>query len=165
MNLRRALFIAAFLLPCAAGTAAAQFPPGQQMPQQEPPCFKEFAKLRDDTQHKGEAIQAASKRKASPQEACHLFTIYTAAEAKMVKYATDNATWCGIPPQAVQQMKVSHAKAAEMRVKICRIAAAPPPAVGPTLSDALGGGIPDASNIKTGHGTFDTLTGSPLGSK
>ena len=164
MNLRRALFIAAFLLPCAAGTAAAQFQAAPQ-PQQEPPCFKEFAKLRDDTQHKGEAIQKASKNKASPQEACRLFTVYTAAEAKMVKYAADNASWCGIPPQVVQQMKQGHVKATEMRAKVCQIAAAPPRQAGPTLSDALGGGIPDASNIKTGHGTFDTLTGSPLGSK
>ena len=161
MNLRRALFIAAFLLPC--GAAAAQFQMPQ--PQQEPPCFKEFAKLRDDTQHKGEAIQAASKHKATPQEACRLFNVFTAAEAKMVKYAAENASWCGIPPQVVQQLKQGHSKAMEMRGKICQIAAAPPRQAGPTLSDALGGSIPDASNVKTGHGTFDTLTGSPLGSK
>ena len=163
MNMRRALFIAALLVPTAAVPAAAQFPPVQQ---QEPPCFKEFSKLRDDAQHKGEAIQKAGKRKVSPQVACRLFTDLTAAEAKMVKYAEKNASWCGIPAQAVEQMKVGHTKANEMRVKICRVAAAPPPSArGPTLSEALGGGIPDANNVKTGHGTYDTLTGSALGGR
>lgn len=161
MNMRRALFIAALLVPGVAAPAAAQFQP---MPRpQEPPCLKAFAKLRDDAQHKGEAIAKASKRKATPQEACRLFSALSAAEAKMVKYAVENATWCGIPAQAVAQMKQGHAKANEMRVKICRIAAAPRAPSGPTLSDALGGGIPDANNIKTGHGTYDTLTGAPIG--
>ena len=32
--------------------------------------------------------------------------------------------------------------------------------------DALGGGaVPDANNIRTGRGTYDTLTGTPLGPK
>jgi hypothetical protein len=162
MNVRRALFIAAFLVPGMAGSAAAQFQP---MPQQEPPCLAAFSKLRDDAQHKGEAIAKAGKHKTSPQEACRLFTALTAAEAKMVKYAVENATWCGIPQQALAQMKQGHDKANEMRTKICRIAAAPPVPQGPTLSDALGGGgIPSANNIKTGRGgTYDTLTGAPIG--
>ncbi len=162
MNMRRALFIAALLIPGVAGSAAAQFQPIPQQ-RQEPPCFKAFAKLRDDAQHKGEAIQKASKQKVSPQVACRLFTALTAAEAKMVKYAVENAAWCGIPAQALEQMKLGHTKANELRVKICRVAAAPPPPSGPTLSDALGGGIPSASNIKSGHGTYDTLTGAPIG--
>ena len=83
----------------------------------------------------------------------------------MVKYAVENAAWCGIPAQAVEQMKAGHAKAEEMRVKICRVAAAPPAPRGPTLSDALNPGIPSSSNIKTGQGTYDTLTGSPLGGR
>ena len=59
MNMRRALFIAALLVPGVAGPAAAQFPPMPQ--QQEPPCFKAFSKLRDDAQHKGKP----SRRRAS----------------------------------------------------------------------------------------------------
>jgi hypothetical protein len=164
MNLRRALFIAAFIVPSAAGTAAAQFQPQPQQ-QEEPPCIKEFMKLRNDTEKKGAAIRAASEHKASPQEACKLFTVFTAAEAKLIKYAADNAAWCGIPPQAVQQMKQGHAKATEMRTKICRVAAAPAVPQGPSLSDALGTSTPDADNIKTGRGTFDTLTGTPLGGR
>ena len=63
-------------------------------------------------------------------------------------------------------MKKAHAQAGEIRTKVCAAAEsvqlAPRP---PSLSDALGGPIPDANNIKTGRGTFDTLTGTPLGSK
>jgi hypothetical protein len=163
MNLRRALFIAAFLWPAAAGTAVAQFQPAPQ--QQPPPCIKEFLRLRNDTEDKGKAIQAASKRKASPREACKLFNIFTAAETKLIKYAADNSVWCGIPPQIVQQMKQGHAKAMEIRTKVCRAAEAPPAPAGPSLSDALTPRVPDADNIKTGRGTFDTLTGTPLGAK
>jgi hypothetical protein len=44
------------------------------------------------------------------------------------------------------------------------MAEAPPPRpAGPSLSDALTSPVPDANNIKTGRGTFDTLTGSPIG--
>jgi hypothetical protein len=162
MNLRQALFITALIWPAASGPALAQFPPAQQ---QEPPCFKEFMKLRNETELKGKAITSASERKASPQEACKLFNAFTAAEAKMIKYATDNATWCGIPPQVLQQMNASHAKATGIRTKICQVAAAPPPPSGPSLSDALSPAVPDAGNIKSGHGTYDTLTGTPLGTR
>lgn len=160
----RALLIAALIGPAAAGTALAQFQPAPA-PQQEPPCIKEFIKLRTDVETKAKAIGTAQKRKATAQEACRLFNIFTAAEIKMMKYANTNAAWCGIPEQALQQMKAGHAKAMAIRNKVCEVAAAPPRPTGPTLSDALGPAIPDADNIKSGRGTYDTLTGTPLGTK
>ena len=168
VKLRRALFIAACLLPAIAGPAAAQFqPPPPPQPQQEPPpCIKGFFRLRDDATKKAGLIRAASERRATPKEACALFNSFTAAELKMIKYAETNATLCGIPPQIIDQMKKAHAQAGEIRTKVC--AAAESVQMGPrppTLSDALSGPIPDANNIKTGRGTFDTLTGSPLGNK
>ena len=166
MRVRRVVFIAAVAAPFAVGTASAQFgpPPGAQQ-QQPPPCIQEFLKLRNDAENKGKAIKAASERKASPQEACKLFSAFTGAEAKMIKYATENSVWCGIPPQIVEQMKQGHAKASEMRTKVCQAAAAPARATGPSLSDALAAPVADSNNIRTGRGTFDTLTGSPLGGK
>ena len=164
MSLRRASCIAACLLPFAAGTAAAQFP-APQAPQQESPCVTEFFKLRDTASKKAEAIRAASQRHAPPQEACGLFNAFSTAEAKMLKYATDNSVWCGIPPQIITQIKEQHAKTNEIRTKICQAAAAPPRPAGPTLSDALSAPITDSNNIKTGRGTFDTLTGTPLGNR
>jgi hypothetical protein len=49
------------------------------------------------------------------------------------------------------------------RTNVCLMAAQPQRPAGPSLSDALGAPITDSSNIKTGRGTFDTLTGTPLG--
>jgi hypothetical protein len=61
-------------------------------------------------------------------------------------------------------MKSNHQKTHETRVRICQIAANPPRPAGPTLGEALGTTpVPDANNVKTGRGTFDTLTGTPLG--
>jgi len=160
------MIIAACMVPFVAGAASAQFPaaPRQQRPQQVSPCVAEFGKLRDAAEKRAAAIRAASARKASPKEACGLFTAFTTAEAKMLKYAVDNAVWCGIPAQIIDTIKKGHAHSDEMRTKVCRIAAAAPVAPrGPTLSDALSAPITDSSNIRTGRGTFDTLTGTPLG--
>jgi hypothetical protein len=203
MKLRRAMFIAACLLPIAAGPAAAQAPwpqqsaapaapwpeqpggspapwpqqparplqsPQQMSPwapqqQQEPPCVQDFGKLRDDAQKKAQAIQQASKRKATPVEACRLFNAFFAAEAKMIKYARDNQTNCRIPQEIITNLNQGHVRTADIRTKVCQAAAQPQRPAGPSLSDALTAPVPSSSNIKTGRGTFDTLTGSPLGSK
>ena len=91
-----------------------------------------------------------------------MFGAFIAAQTKMLKYASDNTVWCGIPPQVVENIKQSVTKISEVRAKVCQVAASPPPS-GPSLSDALSSPVPDSKNIKTGRGTFDTLTGSPLG--
>lgn len=158
MTLRRAL-LAMCVLALSAGGAKAQFgpPPGQQ-----PTCVLEFSKLRDDAEKKAVAIRAASERKAAPREACQLFTALVAAQSKMAKYAADNSVWCGIPNQIVADLKEGIAKTSEIRTKVCQAAAAPRPS-GPSLSEALSSPVPNSNNIKTGRGTFDTLTGNPLG--
>jgi hypothetical protein len=182
MDLRRAALIAVCMFVVTAGPATAQAPWPQQQPpppqqqqaatspwsarpQQMPPCVQEFTKLRDEAQKRANAIRTASERKATPQEACGLFNAFSAAEIKMIKYATDNAVSCGIPPDVLTNMKKGHAKTSEIRTKVCQAAAAPQRPAGPSLSDALTAPITDSNNIKTGGGTFDTLTGTPLGSK
>jgi hypothetical protein len=161
MNLRQAMVIALGLAAYTAAPAHAQVRPA---PQQEPPCVQEFGKLRDDAAKKAGLIREASKRKAPPSEACKLFNSFSAAEEKMLKYAESNTVWCGVPPQIVTQLKQQHAKTVELRTRICQAAANPPRPAGPTLSDTLGAPVTDANNIRTGRGgTFDTLTGSPLG--
>jgi hypothetical protein len=162
MRLRWAM-VALCMVPLCAGVASAQFQPVQPAPpQQEPPCVKEFFKLRDDAEKKGLAIKTANERKASPKEACPLFGALLAAQSKMLKYANENSTWCGIPPQVSENLKQAVAKVSEIRTKVCQAAAAPVQRP-PSLSDALTSPVPDSNNIKTGRGTFDTLTGSPLG--
>ena len=102
MRLRRALPVMC-VVALFAGSAQAQF--GPAAPQQEPPCMQDFAKLREDTEKKAVAIRTASERKASPREACQLFNAFVAAQSKMLKYATDNAAWCGIPNQITAKLK------------------------------------------------------------
>ncbi|HEY0300217.1 MAG TPA: hypothetical protein VGC36_02725, partial [Rhizomicrobium sp.] len=130
-------------------------------------CVEEFVKLRKDVEKRGGAIQAAGQRKQkpSPKEACGLFNAFTGAELKLIKYATANAASCGIPPQFIDTMKQTHAKSDEIRTRICQAAASgpPPSAAAPSLSDALSAPVPDSANIKTGRGTFDTLSGKPIG--
>lgn len=192
MNLRRAMCIAAGMMAVAAAEpATAQFQqtaqPVQQQdsvwdraPQQpaaapattaspwdqpkEPPCVAELMKLRDVADKRASAIHAANTRKASPKEACGLFNALVTAQAKMFKYATDNQQSCGIPPQFITQIKQSQTQVSEIRTKVCNAAAAPQTRE-PTLSDALTAPVPDSNNIRTGRGTFDTLTGTPLGNR
>ncbi len=143
------------------------FGPSLAAPQQaqEPPCFKDFMALRQEADKKGRAIQEASKKKAPPAVACKLFNDYSASEAKLVKYATTNATKCEIPKEIVDSLTKSHTKTNEIRTRVCEVAAAGPPKPrGPSLSDALSAPVPDSGNIKTGRGgTFDTLSGGALG--
>ena len=158
MTLGHAVPLAALLVLTSAAGAAAQF---QQ--QQQPPCFNEFMPLRNEAEKNGKAIEAASKRKAPRPEVCTLFKRFAAAEEKYVKYAETNATWCGIPEEAVKQMKANHTRTLQIRKQVCAVAVAPKPR-GPTLGDALGTtpNVPSGSNTRTGRGTFDTLTGNPL---
>ena len=181
MNLRRALFIAAFLLPAAADPALAQMQPRQapanpfdqpainpfdHPPQQqgEPPCMKDFAKLRDEAEKHAAAVMAAQKNKVPLPEACKLLTVFSNSQEKFLAFAKKNETTCGIPSQLIQQISLGHANVAKARTKVCQMAAQPQRPAGPSLSDALGAPIPDARNIRTGRGTYDTLTGTPLGS-
>jgi hypothetical protein len=137
--------------------------PWSAQPQQVPPCVQQFGKLRDDAQRKAHAIQVTMQRRPSAKEACALFNAFSAAEAKMIKYATENAVSCHIPPEVLTTLKKGHARTTEIRTRACQAAAAPPQPAAPTLSDALNAPIIDSSDIKTGGGTFDTLTGAPLG--
>jgi hypothetical protein len=158
--------------PPAPQQQAAQPPgpdPWTQPPQQQlPPCLEGFVKLRKEVERRGGMIQAAGQRKQkpSPKEACNLFVAFTGAETKMIKYATENAASCGIPAQIIENMKQSHAKSDEVRSRVCQVAAQGPaaaPAAPPSLSDALSAPVPDSANIRTGRGTYDTLTGNPIG--
>jgi len=142
--------------------------PGQQQQsqqQQQEICLQDFMKLRDAAQKRAGAIRTAGQRKAPAKEACGLFGAFSDAEVKMIKYATDNATRCGIPGEIVTNLKQNHTKTAELRTRVCQAAAGPQGPAAPSLSDALSAPVPNASNIKTGRGTYDTLTGTPLGSK
>jgi len=173
MSLCRALFIAALALPIAAGPALAQVQPrqapanpfNQPPPQQqdEPPCMKDFAKLRDEAERQAAAVMTAQKNKVPLPEACKLLTTFAASQERFLAFAKKNEVWCGIPPQLIQNISKGHDNVVKARTKVCQMAAQPQRPAGPSLSDSLSAPITDSSNIKTGRGTFDTLTGTPLG--
>jgi len=136
-------------------------PMGAARPQ-EPPCFKDFAKLSEDAAKKRGAIEQAGKKKVGPAVACRLFNDYAASEAKLIKFVSANTASCGMPKSLLEDLNKSHAQTTQIRTRVCEVAAAPPKPRGPSLSDALSAPVPDSSNVKRGHGTFDTLSGSPL---
>ncbi|MFG1297452.1 hypothetical protein [Xanthobacter variabilis] len=135
-------------------------------------CQSDVTAARAELEEKGKALNEAGKKKADPQTLCPLFRAFSTAEAKWVKFLTENKDWCQIPEQAIKQAAASHKKTNEVRDKVCQVAAnggagpsgpAKPPAQG-SLSSALG--------ITTGYsatkasdgksGVFDTLSGNVL---
>ncbi len=157
------------MAPAAPVAQPVQPAPAQQAaPQgQTPPCFNEFLPLRQEAEKRAEPLRTAGqpgKAKLTQPEACKAFKEFAAAEGKMMKFVEEKNVWCGIPLEAVKQMKANHLRTVKMRDQVCnaaRPAAAAPAA--PSLSDALGTArIPDARNTNTGRGTLDTLTGNPI---
>jgi hypothetical protein len=129
-------------------------------PPSMPPKCAEFPKLREDAQKKVAVVQATGQRHGKREEMCAAVTKFSAAEGTVVKFLEENKTLCGIPGEAVNQAKATHAHTEEFREKVC--AEGPKPKI-PTLSDAIATPTVDTEkNTKTGRGTFDTLTGNPL---
>jgi hypothetical protein len=120
--------------------------------------------LRDQVQKDAGAIQAANQKHATAVEACKLFKVFLATESKMISAIETNGPTCGLPPEVSKQVREGHGKASQIAKQICDAAAMGPRQAGPSLSDALGSTptVPDATNTKTGKGTYDTLTGNAL---
>jgi hypothetical protein len=140
-------------------TAPAAPPPQQQMP----PCFNEFAPLRGEAEKRANVLKAAMEKKVAREEACSLIKRFAEAEAKVVKFIKANAQSCGIPPQAITQMKSNHERTMKMQTQVCSASAGPAKPTGPGLSEALGtarGGTLDP--LAPQSGGLDTLTGNVL---
>jgi hypothetical protein len=132
-------------------------------PQQPPAACQSLMAMRDDTQKAGAALKAAGERKAQPEEACKLFKVFVAAESRMIKALEENSQTCGVPPEAIKQVKAQHVNVGKMAKQVCDAAAAGPRQTGPSFSEVLGSTptVPDNAT-KRGYGTFDTLSGSQL---
>jgi hypothetical protein len=130
-----------------------------------PPVCQQLMAMRDETQKNAAALGAAQQRKVKDAvEACRLFKVFLASEAKFIQGLTENVTTCGVPPQVIKQAQEGHGKASLVGKQVCEVAEHPQP-TGPSLSDALNSAptMPDAGNTKSGRGgTFDTLQGNPL---
>ncbi len=128
-------------------------------------CMKQFAPLREEAERRGKLIKAASERHAGPDEACKLIGNYSAAEVKMIDYVKSHAAKCGIPPQIAEQLQGNHKSTEALQKKVCGVAQQMQqrgPA-GPSLSEVLGSAsAPEATPVKKGGSTFDTLNGNVL---
>ena len=120
---------------------------------------EQFPALREQAEKDANAIKSASDKKAAREEICALFNRFSASEGRMAKFLETNQKSCGVPPDAIKQVKTQHARTQQIRKNVCTAAAAPR---GPSLSDALGGPILPDDKPKPGRGTFDTLTGNAL---
>jgi hypothetical protein len=134
---------------------------------QQPPCANEFLPLRQAVERDGAAVKKLADRKAPREQVCEQIKKFAVTEAKYLKFLSDNQTWCGIPAQAVQQVKAGHAHTLKLRTQVCAVGGAvqgragPPP--GPGLSEALGTAQSfTPPSPKTARGTYDTLTGNPF---
>ena len=126
-------------------------------------CVAQFNAHREEVQKRGIAARAGGDKKVTREEMCKLVTIYATAEAKWVKYTQDNQARCGIPKDAVDQIKGVHAKTAEIRKQICAAGAQGGAPAAPSLSDALGTTrLPAETEKRKPGGTMDTLTGNAL---
>jgi hypothetical protein len=135
-----------------------------QLAQSGQPCMEEFGTLQKDREKHGTALKEAQPRK-DRAELCGLLKSYSVTEAKVVKFMETNNVWCGIPPQAVTQIKTVYANTQKITKQVCSGGGGPSgPPPPPSLSDALGTTrVPDSTTTRTGRGTLDTLTGNPLG--
>ena len=127
-----------------------------------PPQCAQFPAMSAATKKKADAVSEAMKAKADRKEICRLMTAFVASEGSIIKFLIANKTWCGVPDQAVTNASASHEKSIKFRDVVCTEAPAPK---APTLSDAIKTPqVDSSSNTKSGRGgTFDTLTGNPLG--
>ena len=154
----------------AAPITGSAFERGPAPPSQAggPPddCMKKFMPLREEAEKRGKMIKAAGERKAGPEEACKLIGNFGQAEIKMIKFVESNAARCGIPPQVADQMKTGHKNTEGMQKKVCGMAQQMQQRgpSGPSLSEVLGSSAaaPEATAVRKGGSTFDTLNGNVL---
>jgi hypothetical protein len=128
--------------------------------------MKDFVPLREEAERRGKLIKAASDRHAPPDEACKLIGNFGEAEVKMIKYVETHQSKCGIPPQVVDQLRSGHKGTETLLKRVCAVAqqAQQRGPAGPSLSEVLGSATaePQASSVKKGGSTFDTLNGNVL---
>jgi hypothetical protein len=133
MRVCPALSFAALIVavPFAAGAQFGGMPgsPGGPLTPPRPPlpsACQQLQTLRAEIQKHSAAIQEANKRKASAQEACQLFKSFLSAEAEFVNSLEENSQACGVPTDAIKQVKEGHAKAGQFGKQVCEAAARSP---------------------------------------
>jgi hypothetical protein len=158
-------------LPMPAGPGAMQGAPAPGMmmggpgpsPEQQK-CVQEFQGYRQEVEKRARAAEAESKKKPTREKMCELVGLYSTAEFKWIKFSETNMVKCGIPKEAIEQIKSVHVHTLDAKKKLCSAGPGQAAPAAPSLSDALGASLQpteEAKKHKRG-GTMDTLTGDVL---
>jgi hypothetical protein len=137
--------------------------PGPTPEQQK--CVQEFQNYRQEVEKRARTAEAESKKKPTRERMCELVGLYSTAEYKWIKFSETNMVKCGIPKQAIDQIKAVHTHTVETKKKLCSAGPTQAATATPSLSDALGASlqpnVEEPSKRKVG-GVMDTLTGNVL---
>jgi hypothetical protein len=118
-----------------------------------------------EVEKRGAAAKAANERHAPREEFCKVISALAGAAEKWARYTEKEAKGCGIPGDAVTQIKAESEHLGKIKTQIC--SAGPAAAAGPpSLSEALG---TDRMPIDDGNkatakrgGVLDSMTGAPV---
>ncbi|MBS7543417.1 hypothetical protein [Ancylobacter oerskovii] len=135
-------------------------------------CQTNVNKLRGDLESRGNALQAATKKKRPPSELCPLFRNFASSQQKFLSYLRTNKTKCGVPDEVLSKLRENTNGVVGVRDKVCKVAAdmqsgggaaggGAPPQSSVASGLGLSSGLPGVSANKPG-GVFDTLGGSAL---
>jgi hypothetical protein len=131
---------ATFALPALLMAAAAS--PAWAMPAS---CQADFQKYTGERQAAVDRINAFNKKRPSAQAACAAFGNLTGAEARLIKWMTENKDWCQIPEAFFTQIQQAAGQTTKVRGQVCTAAkreaqgggaaprGAPPPGAGVRL--------------------------------
>jgi len=96
---------------------------------------QELLSLRNEVGKYSQAIQAASRKKAGAGQLCKLFSVFTAAEDKMLKALEERRVVCGVPARVIDQLKAGHGRATQLTERVCEVAQGQPTGLMPTEAD------------------------------
>jgi hypothetical protein len=109
-------------------------------------CQADFQKYNDDRQAAVDRINSFNKKRPTAQAACAAFGTLTGAEARLIKWMTENKDWCQIPDVFFDQIKQAAGQTTKVRGQVCTAArreaageggggprGAPPPGAGVRL--------------------------------
>ena len=91
-------------------------------------------------------IKAAKGKQLDPNVFCAKSGGLMTAENAMIAYMEKNKDWCGIPDDALDNLKANHAKSAAFAAKACKVAAEMKKA----KEQAANGGGPESQPLPTG---------------
>lgn len=150
------------------GTAA---PPPQQANPNTADCQGQVDKLRGQLESRGEALQAAAKKKLPPTELCPMFRNFASAQQSFYNFLSTNKAKCGVPDEVLTKFKENVSSVNSTRNRVCEVAklqesgggagpGGPPPQGSVSAGLGLSSGLPTMEAPP--GGVFDTLGGDAL---